>query len=406
MSLRNGFEPYNWNECYRWAVVSYKMLVPTTCDDNGCEYATFDLNDASLREQIREFCGFDLGGWLFEQVRLYNVGRLSANRIKKLQGIGVIERGGQFSMDDYIVYDKFCNMVNENVLVDKDNSVVSDLGLVKNYVDRYYFYKKGQNYTLDDYIQECIVGLIDAKGSYNANKGNYSNYVNRSIFGHLSSCFNNKDVKNEYYDYEDGDDDTLVEVFNRDLSNTMKDIIKGFTDKELLVWKYRIINGLTLKEVSNIMKVSLTRVRDLEFNIIKKIKHPLSERKLDGYVNVINGDKKIEYNGVQQEILDKISNDCRNLRERLYVLSNGGSIYGDKDKTILLNLIDDNKLYDGLVRDYFSKGYCNDDILLLKYFEYLRDDRLALWSDSARYYINFVISDIEIRLDNKVNKGR
>lgn len=105
--------------------------------------------------------------WFCVNKHLYDKGLLEYEKIKKLQEAGFIKKGRQFSKKDLETYKEFISKIPEQTKGSlKEKAFEEQLIIVKEYIDKYYFAKRCPNITLDDYIQECLIGLLNGIEKY------------------------------------------------------------------------------------------------------------------------------------------------------------------------------------------------------------------------------------------------
>lgn len=376
-------DSFSFDECYRWAIIVSKLLFPVTYNDDFFKY---NLKNVKLELKLKDICGFNLIEWLKEQKTLYENGLLLVDKIVKLQSLGLIPEGCQFSDEDYLVYNNFCKLVGDiDRLYDVDYGKVNieeQLFFVKRYVDKYYFYKSGQGYTLEDYIQECIVALIEARNNYYNIDYSFGILVERTISKHLKKFFKIKiDESSEYYNLDNLGyfDDGYCGIFYQELLEIVDNVSGIFTDAEKYVFNSCFLEGKSQNAVAAELGVSHQRVTYLVAHIKEKIADSTFIYMFDGYVdNNYRG-----YNDCQIEILTKMSKD------RIALMNRRNNNIG------VGNLLNKNIKAFSLIEDYFYIDLCDDYYFLLEYFYYLKNDSTARWSNSTISYIDNVIKKLK-----------
>ena len=226
----------------------------------------------------------------------FKSGRLNLSAIELLQSVGVIEKRNRFNSHDMVIYNNFCKLVNDNK-TDLRSNKVSDLPIdkqlffVKKYVDKYYFRKSGQTFSLDDYIQTCVLALINAKNNYH-DECNYESFVNNEIRKELHNSYyslkNSNELSIERMRIEDKDQG-YEHVLDRCMHDDLLLCLDKLDDKKrnLILFKYGFIDGVshTMEETGSWFDLPSYTINYHElkaFDILRK-RYPTELKKIEDY---------------------------------------------------------------------------------------------------------------------------
>lgn len=246
-----------------------------------------------------------ISNWLNEQEKLFKQGRLTVKKIILLQSVGALQADLQFSKQDLICYNNFCDMVDKiNAFgyksinqgkaseVEFKNFVEGQFYLIKLYIDKYYFRQKNQKSDLDDYIQECLVGLTKGIKEYNTSKGNYKLYIERSIYSQLAKTFygiadefadtvsHSQDLIYDQSIHEDdkiiSEEQALLEVDQILIADYVKEMLDNSAlsvrDRRILELRFGLKNNVvpTLDELGKEFNIHMETVRQREAKALRR----------------------------------------------------------------------------------------------------------------------------------------
>lgn len=278
------------------------------------EKAIFEFDDWEWSKLENKFSsGDDILKWILKQrdivTKEFNLGdfkeRLTWEQIELLQKAEIVSKQEQFTKEEIdILLKNFsgvywgykCPVAVSSWDIKRDID-----GVIKRmayhlfvYVNEYYFSVKGQNFTLEDYIREGYLSLIKGIESYNSSCGDYSRYLEVTIFNGLREKFylNNvifkeciKMVAKEYLQGDFsinvsrkiGDVDGSYEVVE-----SLVDQFRGVEERSYNILKLRILDKLAFEEIGKYYGISKQRVYEVYQNSIKKLANSLiGNRKCD-----------------------------------------------------------------------------------------------------------------------------
>ena len=167
----------------------------------------------------------DIQKWILMQQKLYQNMELRYDRVKKLQAIGLLPPKEKFNETDYEIYKNFINQVKpfEKRIGMKlhEYPIEEQMFLIKNHIDKYYYSRDNQGYTLEDYIQEATLALVNASKTYSKEKKYYPYYVDTCIFKQRKEFLKTDDFKT--VDLEEANN---IEVSTIDELEEAKDTLK------------------------------------------------------------------------------------------------------------------------------------------------------------------------------------
>lgn len=306
--------------------------------------------------------------WLCEQKKLYDKGLLEYDKIKKLQEIGFIQKGKQFSSKDLEIYKDFINKIPKTKGSLKEKVFEEQLIIVKEYVDKYYFAKSCPS-TLDDYIQECLIGLLNGIEKYKEKniKTPYKLFITRFISCHLSNTIYKK--RQEGY-----------------VSNIAQSPEEKLLDESINEAIMKLLQKLPEKQ------------RTLIMEYFGYYSDPLNKSQLS-----------IKYNTNRQNIDNAINDSMLKLRSIKNLTSVG--LYEKKESFETSNIIsvilkenksDDyfERLYiEKLVCKYIKTGTCSDLETLSSFLETIELENVC---ESSLHLFIFIKNDVKAKLSKRI----
>lgn len=302
-----------WLEKYKKAidfVESYKK-------DNGI----YEL-DESQWVKTSELVGSDndkILKWILDQRKMvlqeFNLQsfnrRLAWDQIEMLQRIGIVEERSQFTLEekkflsDYfgdISYGKGdLDIISIDDFKGNSDEVIRRMsGWLFKYVSKFYYHVDGQNFTIEDYIQEGYAGLIEGIKSYKPENGNFGQYLNLAIFKSLKENLFLRGTKmNEeisVVDREFSKGNITLEMKkkmdyidsrydNWEINKLLGDKLKKLDDRSYYVLMSKVFGGLTLEAIAKNLGVSKAYVGQLYDKAMKN----LSTSSVRNYYKEIGG---------------------------------------------------------------------------------------------------------------------
>lgn len=130
----------------------------------------------------------------------------------------------------------------------------------------------------DEFYQTGLIGLWEASQSFDERKGSFSNYAYTYIKGKmLTQMSKNNQVnerlihpKEEYWETIEGQESLYLET------ETIKDYCNGLTEKEAKWVLAMSIGQLSIKELAEREKVSVSAVKQWKSGAIRKLKEKKS----------------------------------------------------------------------------------------------------------------------------------
>ena len=109
-----------------------------------------------------------------------------------------------------------------------------------------------------------------------------------------SSCFsldlnlNDEEDKNQLIDMVADEKTTEDIFFNEELRGILLDCLDGLREQEIEIIKYRFgfygNKTYTLEEVGKKYGVTRERIRQIEANVLRKLRNPAKRKKFEGYI--------------------------------------------------------------------------------------------------------------------------
>lgn len=276
----------NWDKHYlKLCSVRNQLLSDIYSKDGNVQtdITSLDKEYTSLKEKIIKLYGTDEYKWLKKQQKDYQKNKLSYSKIKKLQNLGFIEQREQFNEEDKEIYLNFINSLPYDSIKPYHRNVSKEpfekqMTLVRDFINKYYFRRDNQKYSLDDYIQVCSIGLYNAINSYNMESNhNYRQYVERNIirelnenFGQQNSIYEDCYLKeNDYYD--NLDEEILTEELNEYILSAIELMNISKHNKKII--ELAIYNIMTTREIAEKYNINIQRVYELKNKFLWAIEH-------------------------------------------------------------------------------------------------------------------------------------
>ena len=231
------------------------------------------------------YINYDIQKWILMQQRLYKNMELRYDRVKKLQAIGLLPRKEKFNETDYEIYESFVKQIKpfEKRVGMKlyEYPLDEQMFLIKEHIDKYYYSRDNQGYTLEDYIQEATLALLNASKTYSKEKGYYPYYVDICIFKQRREFlkFDKFESVNleDAHSLEDLDSKQKFEqIENFTLYDYMNKALSALSEREEEVIRHRfgIHDGTlkTLQEIGNMYNVSRARISSIESHALRKVR--------------------------------------------------------------------------------------------------------------------------------------
>lgn len=286
----------SWNEYFIKLKKIKSLIFPLTINNKTyIDFYELDIADPILKELLDKFDN-NLYSWILEQIKLFNQGNLEINKIKKLQYLGILKQQKQFNNEDMLIYNKYFNGIiipQEYTRRIHELSIEKQMFLVKEYVDKYYFRKKDQIYSLEDYIQECFISLIEANKKYNFTI-NYKVFVERIIKRNLDKNLLKKqqtDNIETIYTLEE-------EIIKKELNEFLEQNINQLPPRMSNVIKQYYYDQLTYKEMMKQIPGGNVRLRQLKCDGLKILKNRISN-----YIQEEQESQEDKVNQLEEELL-------------------------------------------------------------------------------------------------------
>lgn len=307
--------------------------------------------------------------WLCINKHLYDKGLLEYDKIRKLQEVGFIKKGRQFSSKDLETYKDFISKIPEQTNSSlKGKAFEEQLIIVKEYIDKYYFAKRCPNITLDDYIQECLIGLLNGIEKYKEQKPKtpYKLFITRFISGHLANTIYKERQEGYVPSITPSLEDRLLD---EDMNEAIIKLLQKLSTKQrTLIMEYFGYYSEPLNKSQLSIKYDTNRQ-----NIDKAINDVMLRlRSIKNLVSVglYEPKKVVESSSIANTIL--MENKCDDYFERLQI--------------------------EKLVCEYIETGTCSDLETLLSFLETIELESIE---ESMLHLFIFIKNDIRAKLNVK-----
>lgn len=262
----------SWNENFKQLVAVEQDLsyLPYISGKLFEQLSDLDLNDIFVRNEIiRSSRSYQFLNWLILQKKLYERKELNWKRIECLQKINFLPTFNQFNQRDLEIYQKYFT------------NTPDDLKLVKRHIDNYYYSNNQDNYDLNDYFQEVVLGVIQALKTYD-NQVNFNEYITRCVFKQLNNnLINNKSQSKDL--------DTLDNIKQINFENEQIDkiiysnlfqVINTLSNREKGILLARYIDNKSYSEIGKEYNLTGSRVAAIAKTALCKLRHPSRSKEI------------------------------------------------------------------------------------------------------------------------------
>ena len=202
----------------------------------------------------------------------------------------------KFNKEDLEIYHKFINQLPKQNKSENQNvwelPFEQQIFLVKEYIDKYYMRQENQNYTLEDYIQVCLIGLNEAIQNFKG-KYHYERHVERYIEKEIKENFQEENTYEEYNEKDINDLDPYEIVIQKYVHDLVIEEIGKLpeTMKKTIMYKYGFLDSTnyTQKEIGEICHKSTTSIMNTNRKALEKLRLKLlirrfAEKDYESYV--------------------------------------------------------------------------------------------------------------------------
>ena len=193
-------------------------------------------------------------------------------------------------------------MENLSTLQDKELVGLSKEGSQKAFDTLYARYKRQLIYLgkrllkneidPEDMVQDIFLQLWETRDSLNPELS-FSGYVFTFMRNRILDKYRNFDIQARYAQHilinaEDSTNETEDTIINNDYSELLNEMIESLPPQQKKIFRFSRIEGLSYKEIAELMQISTDNVRNNFFLALKKIKKMLSQH-TDIHIQTIIG---------------------------------------------------------------------------------------------------------------------